>query len=416
MKSRKGSNWKDQVQRFQLQLLSNLLSIQKDLEGYDYSLSPATTFTLNERGHIRFIVSSNIRDRVSTHYMCDEIINPIISKYLIYDNAASQKGKGIDFARNRLKVHLHKYFMLHGSNDGYILIMDFSKYYDNIRHDILMERYKQYISDPRCLYYIEILLRNQEIDVSYMTEEEYENCMDAVFNSLEYQHIEKDKLTGKLYMKKHVEIGDQLSQTSALVYPVPFDNYIKIVKGIKFYARYMDDSYIIHESKEFLQSLIPELIEQASNLGITLHPKKTHIYKLSDWWRYLQIRYCLTDTGKVYTQINPVRLNSFKRKMKKICRTMRPEDFENFYKSWIGSHSKYMSEIQRQTTESLFRELMEVCIQCTLLRCLPDESSTTSNSTGTTTSLVSSSPTPTLRVVSPKWSFPMGTQRKSILI
>ena len=196
-----------------------------------------------------------------------------------------------------------------------------------------MSRYKQYISDPRCLYYIEILLRNQEIDVSYMTEEEYEKCMNAVFNSLEYQLIDKDKLTGELYMRKHVEIGDQLSQTSALVYPVPFDNYIKIVKGIKFYARYMDDSYIIHKSKEYLQALIPELIEQASKLGITLHPTKTHIYKLSDWWRYLQIRYCLTETGKIYTQINPVRLTSFKRKLKKLAYTMLPEDFENFYKS-----------------------------------------------------------------------------------
>lgn len=416
LKSRKGSKWKEQVQKFELQLLVNLISIQKDLESMTYELSPATTFTLSERGHTRFVVSSNIRDRVATHYMCDEIINPIVSKYLIYDNAASQKGKGIDFARNRLKTHLHKFYRQYGTNHGYILIMDFSKYYDNIRHDVLMERYRKYISDPICLHYIELLLQNQEIDVSYMTREEYETCMDAIFNSLEYQFIPDELKTGERFMKKHLEIGDQLSQTSALVYPIPFDNYIKIVKGLKFYARYMDDSYIIHHDKKYLEALIPELIEQASKLGITLNRKKTHIYRLDDWWRYLQIRYCLTDTGKVYTQINPIRLTAFRRKLKKVSHTMEPEDFENFYKSWTGSHSRYMSEIQRQTTESIFREQMEVCLQCALLRCLPDESSKTSSSTATTTSPLSSSQAPTLRVLSPKWSFSMGMSGKSILI
>ena len=65
-------------------------------------------------------------------------------KYLIYDNSASIKGKGIDFARKRLLVHLRKYYHQHGSNDGYILLIDFSKYYDNIQHEKLIEQFEKY--------------------------------------------------------------------------------------------------------------------------------------------------------------------------------------------------------------------------------------------------------------------------------
>ena len=63
-------------------------------------------------------------------------------------------------------------------------------------------------------------------------------------------------LTGERMMKKHLNIGDQVAQTAGIAYPIPIDNYIKIVKGMKFYARYMDDSYIIHESKEYLQRAV----------------------------------------------------------------------------------------------------------------------------------------------------------------
>ncbi|MCC2859248.1 hypothetical protein LK517_17260, partial [Longicatena sp. 210702-DFI.1.204] len=60
-----------------------------------------------------------------------------------------------------------------------------------------------------------------KIDVSYMTEEEYENCMTDMFNKLEYRKIPKDRLTGEKWMAKSVNIGDQLSQITGVYYPYP---------------------------------------------------------------------------------------------------------------------------------------------------------------------------------------------------
>ena len=37
------------------------------------------------------------------------------------------------------------------------------------------------------------------------------------------------------------------------------DNYCKIVKCMKYYGRYMDDIYIIHEDKEYLKGLLNDI-------------------------------------------------------------------------------------------------------------------------------------------------------------
>lgn len=51
---------------------------------------------------------------------------------------------------------------------------------------------------------------------------------------------------------------------------------------VEFYGAYMDDSYAIHESKEFLQDLLSEIIEIAKGIGITVNVRKTRICKLSE--------------------------------------------------------------------------------------------------------------------------------------
>ena len=137
-KAMKGSDWKPQVQRFNMTYLLELSKMQRDLENMEYEFLPTTNFTLHERGKLRRITGEQVQDRIVKHALCDEVLNPLIEPHLIYDNGASVVGKGIAFTRKRLLTHLRKYYAQHGSNEGYILLIDFSKYYDNIRHDVLL--------------------------------------------------------------------------------------------------------------------------------------------------------------------------------------------------------------------------------------------------------------------------------------
>ena len=361
-RAKKGSDWKPQVQRFEMTYLLELSRIQRELQEMTYEFLPSTQFVLNERGKTRVIRGEQIQDRIVKHTLCDEVLNPAVKNFLIYDNGASLVGKGIAFTRKRLLTHLRRYYAQHHSNDGYILLIDFSKYYDNIRHDILMELMKKYVTDEHSLWLLQKTVDRSKVDVSYMSDDEYENCLDILFNSLLYQEIDQRLLTGKKFMGKHLNIGDQVAQTAGIAYPIPIDNFVKIVKGVKFYGRYMDDSYAIHESKEFLEELLKGIVEIAGSLGITVNLKKTRICKLSDHWRFLQIQYSLTDTGRVIQKINPKRLTAMRRKMKKLAPKLTEKEFTDFFRSWFKNHYKIMSRYQRNNIETLFNQLKEVTL------------------------------------------------------
>ena len=361
-RAKKGSDWKPQVQRFEMTYLLELSRIQRELKEMTYEFLPSTQFVLNERGKTRVIRGEQIQDRIVKHTLCDEVLNPAVKNFLIYDNGASLVGKGIAFTRKRLLTHLRRYYAQHYSNDGYILLIDFSKYYDNIRHDILMELMKKYVTDEHSLWLLQKTVDRSKVDVSYMSDDEYENCLDILFNSLLYQEIDQRLLIGEKFMGKHLNIGDQVAQTAGIAYPIPIDNFVKIVKGVKFYGRYMDDSYAIHESKEFLEELLKGIVEIAGSLGITVNLKKTRICKLSDHWRFLQIQYSLTDTGRVIQKINPKRLTAMRRKMKKLAPKLTEKEFTDFFRSWFKNHYKIMSRYQRNNIETLFNQLKEVTL------------------------------------------------------
>lgn len=374
LRAKKGSDWKPQVQKFEMNYLLELSKMQKDLANMEYEFLPTTNFTLNERGKTRRITGEQIQDRVVKHALCDEVLNPSLERFLIYDNGASLVGKGISFTRRRLVTHLRKYYAQHKSNEGYILLIDFSKYYDNIRHDVLLKLFEKYVDDEHALWLLRKTVERSRVDVSYMADDEYENCLNTLFDSLLYQYMNKSLLTGEKYMGKHLNIGDQVAQTAGVSYRIPIDNYVKIVRGVKFYAGYMDDSYAIHESKEFLEELLEDIIEVAAEMGITVNTRKTRICKLSEHWRFLQVQYSLTETGRVIQKINPKRLTAMRRKMKKLAPKLTEKDFTDFYKSWFKNHYKLMSKQQRSNMDILFEQLKEVTLCSTQSLSLTAES------------------------------------------
>lgn len=360
--SLKGSAWKEEPQRFEINFLSEIVALKQEIESREYKTSKGTEFTLSERGKTRYIHGSRMRDRVVRHALCDEELTPALSPYLIHNNGASQKGKGITFARKMFERDLHNYWLEHQSNEGYAGFIDLSKFYDNIRHGNVKEQINPLITEE-AQWILNEVLRSFEIDVSYMTDEEYANCLEQKFNSIEYhKNITPEMMTGEKMMPKSVDIGDQVSQDIGVFYPTRLDNYAKIVRGVKRYGRYMDDIYIILETKEELISVIKGIAEIAKDMGMFINLKKTHITKLSGKYKYLQIRYSLDGKGKVVKRINPKAVTRCRRRLKAYGRLyekgiMAYEDIEQSYKSWMGDYAKLMSKKQIKGIKSLFKEL-----------------------------------------------------------
>ena len=129
----KTARWKPTCQRADHNALSLVAELQDEIKSRTYHTEATSTFIISERGKTRVISGNTIKDRTLRHALCDEFLMPAVSDYLIYDNGASVKDKGVDFARNRIRCHLQRYYRKHG-HIGYVLLIDFSKYYDNILH------------------------------------------------------------------------------------------------------------------------------------------------------------------------------------------------------------------------------------------------------------------------------------------
>lgn len=363
----KGSKWKESTQKYMLNFLRYIFQIQEDLLNRTLENGQTDEFALSERGRVRPITSLSTKDRIIRHVLCDELLLPEVQKKIIYDNGASIKGRGISYSRKRFEIHLRKYYKEYG-NKGWILFGDFSKFYDNIIHEIAKnELLSLFDEDEFINWLLTLIFDGFKIDVSYMTDEEYSTCIKDMFNKLDYRRIPKDKLTGCKFMEKSVNIGDQLSQVIGIYYPYRIDNYIKYVRSQKFYGRYMDDWYIMFPDKEVLLDLLEHIRGIANELGIHINEKKTRIVKISGTYKYLQIKYTLTGSGNIIKRINPKRVTVMKRKIKKLavkleCGEVLYENIENMFKSWMGSFYKLLSKQQRKNLISLYEDLFNKSI------------------------------------------------------
>lgn len=360
--SMKGSAWKEEPQKFEIDFLSEIVRLKQELETQAYKTSQGSEFTLNERGKIRHIHGGRMRDRVVRHALCDTVLDEALKPYLIYNNSASQKGKGVSFARKMFERDLHNYWLKYHTNDGYVGFVDFSKFYDNIRHDRAKEMVSERVDEFSGWLFGQIVDTFQ-IDVSYMDDKEYADCMNQRFDSVKYhESIPEELRTGQRFMAKSVDIGDQVSQDIGIFYPAQIDNYAKIMRGSKMYGRYMDDIYIIGETKEYIESVICGIKDQADRLGIFINERKTRIVKLSSTFKYLQIKYRLSDSGKVIKKINQKSVTRERRKLKAYKRlldsgAMLYGDIEQAYKSWMGDHARVMSKEQIKNMKQLYKEL-----------------------------------------------------------
>ena len=99
--TKKSSPWKDATQKYEMQWLLEIAHLQEDLQKDEYKSGAKSTFILRERGKVRLIHGSTVRDRNMRHCLCDNVLVPLLKPKLIYDNCASLKDKGIGGEKKR---------------------------------------------------------------------------------------------------------------------------------------------------------------------------------------------------------------------------------------------------------------------------------------------------------------------------
>jgi len=345
---KKVSGWKEQTQRYEETLLSHLINLQHRLLDKTYLPNKPNQFVLNERGKTRNIESYSIDDRIVQSCFVDKVLLPLCLPKLIYDNSASIKNRGTEFFRKRLILHLKQYAKENGNN-GYILLGDFTKFFDNIWHTTFIQTLIEFGADEETVEFTKLLLKQHLVDVSYMSDEEYSNCMNIPFNSLEYSKLDKSLFTGEKYMAKSMGIGSQIAQIAGVSVPYRIDNYCKIVQGIVPYARYMDDFYVISKDKDYLHRLADEIKQMGLERGLILNSKKTQVVNLKHKFTILKTQYVLKPDGQVLQFPDKGTFKRERRKLRKFkdklqSGEMSKEKIDETYGSWRGSIVKRFGE------------------------------------------------------------------------
>ena len=323
---KKGVAWKASVQKYIVNAPLNVYRTWRKLKEGRFKTPGFHEFVIFERGKCRRIRSTMIGERVVQRCLCDYSLIPLLERTFIYDNGASMKGKGYDFAVKRLTRHLHEHYRKHGTN-GYILLFDFSKFFDRVSHELVKRIVRDEITDEKILKLCDHLI-------------------DAFGNV-------------------GLGLGSQISQVLALASANRLDHYIKEVLRIRGYGRYMDDGYLLHESKEYLKHCLAAIRKVCKELHITLNTKKTQIVKLSHGFTWLKIRFFLTETGRVVKKIYRRSVHVMRRKLKTFQRkllegSMTLSDVYNSWQSWRSYARRFNAWRTVQSMEKLYHSLITV--------------------------------------------------------
>lgn len=322
------SSWKKMTQHFQIHAMINLYNLQLALLTDEYKQDPFYEFDINERGKKRHIKAQITKDRVVQRTVSDNILAPALTPYLIYDNGASLKNKGVSFSRDRMTKHLVKYIEENGI-DGWILQIDFKKFFDSIPHKELLFEIEKHLNDPSAMHIVAEMVNAFELD--------------------------EDK-------GRSLGIGSQVSQICGTFYPTRVDNYCKIVRSMKYYGRYMDDIYVISDDKAELEDILKNIRRISKELGLTLSENKTHITPLHKGFIFLKIKYNILDSGKILRRVVPKAITRERRKLKKYRRKLDLgelpyEEIEQAFKTWYYSYIKFDSRDSVHEVLRLFLSL-----------------------------------------------------------
>lgn len=301
-----------------MNLAENIWKLHDALKNRRYRAAPYHRFIVHEPKE-REIQALTFADRVVQHSLCDNILRPYIDNRLIYDCAACRVGKGTHFAMDRLSGFFRDFYKKHGTK-GYILKCDVRRFFDSIDHDVLKYRLRKF-PDKEMREFLYCIIDSYHGD------------------------------TGK-----GLPMGNQSSQWFALYYLDGIDRLIKEKYRVSYYTRYMDDLVILHESKEYLQKLLAEMLQMAETELKLSFNEKTQIFPMSQGVEYLGWHFYLTDTGKVIRRLRQSNKRRFKSRLKQFKKQYRRGEIE--YDAISRSLVSYMGHLTHGHTWHLRRKLL----------------------------------------------------------
>lgn len=274
-------NTKQQV-AFEMDLEHNLVELYERIRDRTYEPEPGVCFIV-DRPIKREIFASQFRDRV-VHHLLFNYLAPLFEARMIFDSYSCRKGKGTSQGIARLEHHIRSCTRNY-TRSAYVLELDLRGYFMSI--------------DKRRLYAIirrtlDRCWDRPSPDGTRWRERLDHDLVDFLLRKI----IFRDPMAGCEVRGRRSDwiglppskslwyapvgvglpIGDLTSQLFSNIYLGRLDEFIKRVLRCRHYGRYVDDFYIIHESRSYLKELVPRIRRfLREELALELHPDKIRL-------------------------------------------------------------------------------------------------------------------------------------------
>ena len=297
-KAKSGKKFNSSTAKFSSMALDGINILKEQLENQTYTVAPYNRFEISEPKK-RVIESCSFKDKVVQHVFCDNILHPKLRNVFIKYNSAGQIGKGTLFALDGLKGHMESFYKRHGL-DGWILKCDIRHFFYEIDHWILKDIVDYFFQDSYAVWLNHVLIDSSE--------------------------------------NPGLPLGNQAGQVYALLTVHPVDCMVTGELGIEEYGRYMDDFYLIHQSKEYLEWCLECIRELLKSLGLELNGK-TQVIPFKNGIRFLGFHHYVTQDGKYIRKLTGENKRKNKKKFRKLAKDVKAgklseEKFYKKYNSW----------------------------------------------------------------------------------
>lgn len=236
-----GKKSRKDVQEFERNLMTNIISLHQDLVNKTYKHSKYEAFKISDPKP-RDIHKAKVRDRL-LHHAIYRVLYPFFDKTFIADSYSCRVNKGTHKAIDRFRDFTYKVSKNH-TRTAWVLKCDIRKFFASIDQKVMLEIIKEYIPDKDIFSLLSEIVRS--------------------FHSTE--------------VGKGLPLGNLTSQLFINIYMNEFDQFMKHKIKAKYYIRYADDFVILSDDKQSLVDMLPKIKDFLENkLNLHLHPKKVSI-------------------------------------------------------------------------------------------------------------------------------------------
>lgn len=369
--------WKDSVIKFEENRIDLILQTEQDLRNNEYLQLVFSCFSVIERGKKRDIRACHINDRLVQNALCEEALLPELTPKFIYDNCATLKGKGIDFALSRVRKHLQQAHKEYGLDKPfYGARIDIRKYFDSIDHEALRKIARKVIKEDDIYelvsYFIGTFSYSLTKDTQPVPGKTYYITKNRRY--IKIGNVRRFNKNRKYYeyKEKSLGLGSQTSQLLALLALNEIDHFIKEELHIKYYGRYMDDLYLLHDDPKYLNYCLDRIEEKLLEVCLEMNRKKTSIVKIEPVingvkkapFKYLKWDFYLTDTNKIIQTPFKIKLVKERRRLRKMNVLWKEgkisdAEVQQHYQGWRAHIAVGTTFYILQDMDNYFRQLFK---------------------------------------------------------